>query len=226
MALLESVPNVSEGRDPAVIEAIRPGVRRRRARARRPFRCRSSPLGLHARRGRRRSRRAAAGRDRPGGGADRPARARRDPSADRSRRRRADRAARGPARWRSRSRWRSSSGGASGDELGLPVFVYGSGEVGAGRRPAFFRRGGPAELQRRLDAGELQPDFGPARLDPRAGGVLVGARPLLVAFNIELATGDARRRAGDRRRDPGVERRAWRACRRSACPAARAGARR
>ena len=36
----------------------------------------------------------------------------------------------------------------------------------------------------------MQPAFGPPRLDPSAGGVLIGARPLLIAFNIELATGD------------------------------------
>ena len=75
-----------------------------------------------------------------------------------------------------------------GDEIGLPVFLY--GESGDGRRPAFFRRGGPAELQRRVDAGELQPEFGPSRLDPRAGAVLIGARPLLIAFNVELQSGD------------------------------------
>lgn len=75
-----------------------------------------------------------------------------------------------------------------GAEIGLPVFLY--GESGEGRRPAFFRRGGPAELQRRIDSGELQPAFGPSRLDPRAGAVLIGARPLLIAFNIELKTGD------------------------------------
>jgi glutamate formiminotransferase len=75
-----------------------------------------------------------------------------------------------------------------GDELGLPVFLYGAS--GGGRRPAYFRRGGPAELQRRVDCGELAPSFGPAQLDPRAGGVLVGARPLLIAFNIDLQSGD------------------------------------
>lgn len=75
-----------------------------------------------------------------------------------------------------------------GDEIGLPVFLY--GESGDGRRPAFFRRGGPAELQRRVDAGELQPEFGPSQLDPRAGAVLIGARPLLIAFNVELQSGD------------------------------------
>lgn len=75
-----------------------------------------------------------------------------------------------------------------GEEVGLPVFLYGA--VGQGRRPAFFRRGGPEALQGRIDAGELRPDFGPQRLDPRAGAVLVGARPPLVAFNVELATTD------------------------------------
>ncbi len=75
-----------------------------------------------------------------------------------------------------------------GSEIGLPVFLY--GESGDRRRPAFFRRGGPAELQRRVDSGELRPAFGPSRLDPRAGAVLVGARPPLIAFNIELQTGD------------------------------------
>ena len=74
-----------------------------------------------------------------------------------------------------------------GDELGLPVFLY--GESADGVRPAFFRRGGPAELQRRIDDGELRPAFGPLRLDPRAGAVLIGARPLLIALNVELPTG-------------------------------------
>ena len=75
-----------------------------------------------------------------------------------------------------------------GRDLGLPVFLY--GESADGVRPAFFRRGGPAELQRRIEAGELRPAFGPSELDPRTGAVLIGARPLLIAFNVELRTGD------------------------------------
>ena len=71
-----------------------------------------------------------------------------------------------------------------GNELGLPVFLY--GELAPGRGPAFFRRGGPDELQRRIAAGELEPDFGPAGLDERAGGVIVGARGPLIAFNVNL----------------------------------------
>ena len=76
-----------------------------------------------------------------------------------------------------------------GEELGLPVFLY--GELAPGRGPAFFRRGGPEELQRRIDAGELVPDYGPRQLDPSAGGVIVGARPPLIAFNVDLVGANA-----------------------------------
>jgi len=75
-----------------------------------------------------------------------------------------------------------------GEELGLPVFLY--ADLAPGRGPAFFRRGGPGELQRRIDAGELAPDFGPGRLDPVAGGVIVGARRPLIAFNVDLSGDD------------------------------------
>jgi len=71
-------------------------------------------------------------------------------------------------------------------DLGLPVFLYG----GPGRGPAFFRRGGPEGLQARIDSGELTPDFGPPRVDPGAGAVLVGARGPLVAFNVNLRSND------------------------------------
>ncbi|HEY5694193.1 MAG TPA: glutamate formimidoyltransferase [Gaiellaceae bacterium] len=76
----------------------------------------------------------------------------------------------------------------AGEELGLSVFLY--ADLAPGLGPSFFRRGGPAELQRRIDAGELAPDFGPVRLDERAGGVIVGARPPLIAFNVDLEGDD------------------------------------
>jgi glutamate formiminotransferase len=71
-----------------------------------------------------------------------------------------------------------------GEELGLPVFIY--GELAQGRTRAELRRGGPGALAARVKAGELKPDFGPAALGPETGAVLVGARPPLVAFNVEL----------------------------------------
>jgi glutamate formiminotransferase len=75
-----------------------------------------------------------------------------------------------------------------GAELRLPVFLY--GVLSPGRGPAFFRRGGTEELTRRLESGELAADFGPGELDERAGGVIVGARRPLIAFNVDLADGD------------------------------------
>ncbi len=69
-----------------------------------------------------------------------------------------------------------------GTELGLPVFMYAPPERG----PAFYRRGGPAGLQRRVDDGELRPDYGPSRLHETAGGVILGARRPLIAFNVNL----------------------------------------
>jgi glutamate formiminotransferase len=63
--------------------------------------------------------------------------------------------------------------------------LYGS--LAGGRSRASLRRGGIAELARRMRDGELTPDFGPAQPHPSAGAVLVGARPPLVAFNVELA---------------------------------------
>jgi glutamate formiminotransferase/glutamate formiminotransferase/formiminotetrahydrofolate cyclodeaminase len=72
-----------------------------------------------------------------------------------------------------------------GEELGVPVFLY--GDLSAGRARAELRRGGPARLQERIAAGELRPDFGPARLHPTAGATLIAARAPLVAFNLQLA---------------------------------------
>jgi glutamate formiminotransferase / 5-formyltetrahydrofolate cyclo-ligase len=78
-----------------------------------------------------------------------------------------------------------------GEEAGIPVFLYGE----LATRPdhverAWLRRGGPAELARRMEARELLPDYGPPHAHPRAGATLAAARPPLVAFNVDLATDD------------------------------------
>jgi glutamate formiminotransferase/glutamate formiminotransferase/formiminotetrahydrofolate cyclodeaminase len=78
-----------------------------------------------------------------------------------------------------------------GDQAGVPVFLYGD----LATRPehterAWLRRGGPAGLAARMEAGELVPAYGPDRIHPTAGAVLATARPPLVAFNVDLATDD------------------------------------
>jgi glutamate formiminotransferase len=75
--------------------------------------------------------------------------------------------------------------------LGVPVFLYGE----LARTPehgerAYFRNGGLAELWLRMEGGELRPDFGPALPHRTAGATLVTARPPLAAFNVELDSSD------------------------------------
>jgi len=81
-----------------------------------------------------------------------------------------------------RARSAAAAIGAQIGALGLPVFLYAPPERG----PAFYRRGGRDELERRLEAGEFAPDFGPAELHATAGGVILGARTPLIAFNVNL----------------------------------------
>jgi glutamate formiminotransferase len=78
-----------------------------------------------------------------------------------------------------------------GDELELPVVLYGELATRPEQRErAALRAGGPAELARRIAAGDVVPDFGPARAHPTAGVVLAAVRPPLIAFNVDLATPD------------------------------------
>lgn len=95
-----------------------------------------------------------------------------------------------------------------GDDLAIPVYLYGA----AATRPETrelpdIRRGGLDRLIVRANRSELLPDAGPAEIDPRVGVVCVGARDVLIAFNVWLAgpIQDARAIAADIRR-PGLVR--------------------
>ncbi len=82
-------------------------------------------------------------------------------------------------------------GARLGDELGLPVFLYEEAASRAERRNlADVRRGEFEGLAKRLTSEEWRPDYGPPRPHPTGGATAVGARRFLVAFNINLATGD------------------------------------
>jgi glutamate formiminotransferase len=76
-------------------------------------------------------------------------------------------------------------------ELDLPVYLYGEAATAADRRRLpDLRRGEFERLRTDLESDpRLAPDFGPTRIGP-AGATAVGARPPLIAFNITLATGD------------------------------------
>jgi glutamate formiminotransferase len=75
-----------------------------------------------------------------------------------------------------------SAGAAIAGELGVPVFLYGAAST-EGRSLPELRRGGLSGLVERMEAG-LLPDLGPATVDPSVGVVCVGAREMLIAFNV------------------------------------------
>jgi glutamate formiminotransferase len=80
-----------------------------------------------------------------------------------------------------------------GEELRIPVFLYGELAATEERRErAYFREGGLPRLAERMEAGELSPDFGPTAPHPTAGATLVTARPPIAAFNVFLDSPDPR----------------------------------
>ena len=73
----------------------------------------------------------------------------------------------------------------------LPVYLY----ANAAQRPdrvrlADVRRGQYEGLKVEIGHRGREPDFGPATMHPRAGAVAVGARPFLIAYNINLDSPD------------------------------------
>ncbi len=73
----------------------------------------------------------------------------------------------------------------------LPVYLYARAATRADRvKLADVRRGQYEGLKAEIEQNGRQPDFGPSRMHPRFGAVAVGARPFLIAYNINLASRD------------------------------------
>lgn len=82
-------------------------------------------------------------------------------------------------------------GVALGGRLNLPIFFYGEAALRPERRSLpVIRRGGYEGLAAKLADPAWKPDAGPARFNPRSGASAVGARGILVAFNVWLDSGD------------------------------------
>ena len=73
----------------------------------------------------------------------------------------------------------------------LPVYLYARAALRADREKlADVRRGQYEGLKEEIAHRGREPDFGPARLHPSAGAVAVGARPFLIAYNVNLDSDD------------------------------------
>lgn len=87
------------------------------------------------------------------------------------------------ARWVAEQAW---------ERYGVPAYLYGAAARQAERESLeALRRGGFEKLQEEVEANPgRRPDFGESGLHPTAGATLVGARKFLIAYNINLDTSD------------------------------------
>jgi glutamate formiminotransferase len=77
------------------------------------------------------------------------------------------------------------------DRFDLPVYLYAAAATRSERvKLADVRRGQYEGLKLEIGQAGREPDFGPAAVHPSAGAVAVGARPFLIAYNINLASED------------------------------------
>ena len=86
-----------------------------------------------------------------------------------------------------------SFGARVAERFAMPVYLYARAATRPDRvRLADVRRGGYEAVREEIGdpAKDRRPDFGPARTHPRAGAVAIGARPFLIAWNINLTTND------------------------------------
>ncbi len=81
-----------------------------------------------------------------------------------------------------------------GRELGIPVYLYEAAQPDPARKDLSVIRAGEYEaLPRKLLDPAWKPDFGPAAFLPKSGATVIGARGFLVAFNVNLNTTSSRR---------------------------------
>jgi glutamate formiminotransferase / 5-formyltetrahydrofolate cyclo-ligase len=77
------------------------------------------------------------------------------------------------------------------ERFDLPVYLYAEAATRHERvKLADVRRGQYEGLKLAIASPGREPDFGPSRMHPRAGATAVGARPFLIAWNINLASDD------------------------------------
>lgn len=78
-----------------------------------------------------------------------------------------------------------------GDELGIPVYLYEHAATSEERRNLANIRSGEYEgLADKLRQPEWKPDYGPATFNEKSGATVVGARDFLIAYNVNLNTRD------------------------------------
>lgn len=82
-------------------------------------------------------------------------------------------------------------GQRAGEELNIPVFMYEYSQTKRYRKALpQIRKGQYEGLKEKMMQAEWHPDYGPKEMNEAAGATVIGARDILVAFNISLNTND------------------------------------
>ena len=80
-------------------------------------------------------------------------------------------------------------GATVAERFGVPVYLYEEAATHPSRRNLEdIRRGEFEGLAAKMQTGDWTPDFGPRAPHPSAGACVIGARMALIAYNINLAT--------------------------------------
>ncbi len=90
------------------------------------------------------------------------------------------------------ARYASELAARIGQELQIPVFLYEeAGKVPSRAKLEIVRKGSLEALAKRMETvHEWKPDYGPPTIHPTAGAIAVGARFFLIAFNLVLQSDD------------------------------------
>ncbi|MBX7139827.1 MAG: glutamate formimidoyltransferase [Chitinophagales bacterium] len=81
-----------------------------------------------------------------------------------------------------------------GNELGIPVYLYEHAQSNPARKNLSVIRGGEYEgFFKKIKQPEWKPDFGPDEFPASTGATVIGAREFLVAYNVNLNTTSVRR---------------------------------
>ncbi|MBL7100706.1 MAG: glutamate formimidoyltransferase [Nanoarchaeota archaeon] len=76
-------------------------------------------------------------------------------------------------------------------KLGIPVYIYGEAAKKEERKlQSNIRKGQYEGLAEKMKLEEWKPDYGPTRFNPRSGATMIGARKILIAYNVYLSVPD------------------------------------
>jgi glutamate formiminotransferase / formiminotetrahydrofolate cyclodeaminase len=91
-------------------------------------------------------------------------------------------------------RWAQKLAERVGKELAIPVYLYEAAQKNKTRNNLSVIRAGEYEgFAEKIQKPEWKPDFGPSVLDEKRGATVIGARDFLIAYNVNLNTTSVRR---------------------------------